>query len=86
MVFEGRFKDRAYAMAKLEELNNAVVDTVPADRLLVLQVSQGWEPLCRFLDVAIPPGEFPRMNERDHFATLISNVRRGRVPLDHVSG
>lgn len=85
-VFEGRFEDRAYAMAKFEEMNQAVIDTVPADRLLVFQASQGWEPLCRFLDVAVPPGGFPRLNERDEFATFIGNVRRGRVPLDHVTG
>lgn len=85
VIFEGRFEDRAYAISRYEQMNNAVVETVPAERLLVFQVSQGWEPLCRFRDVAVPPGEFPRVNERNHFATLIGDVRRGRVPLDHVS-
>lgn len=38
-----------------------VMAHVPADRLLVFSVGDGWEPLCSFLDVADCPGEsFPR--------------------------
>ena len=36
---------------------------VPADRLLVWQVSEGWGPLCQFLGVPVPDEPFPRIND-----------------------
>ena len=37
---------------------------VPADRLLVFSVKEGWEPLCRFLGHDVPADEpFPHLNE-----------------------
>ncbi|MEU3186550.1 sulfotransferase family protein [Streptomyces sp. NPDC006923] len=41
--------------------------TVPAERLLVFQVSEGWGPLCDFLDVPVPDEEFPHINESAGF-------------------
>jgi hypothetical protein len=35
--------------------------------LLVYEVAQGWEPLCKFLDVAVPDEPFPRVNSKDEF-------------------
>ena len=37
-----------------KEHNAAVQRAVPADRLLVFQVSDGWEPLCVFLGCEVP--------------------------------
>src|ERR1700724_790515 len=34
--------------------NEAVQATVPADRLLVWDPCEGWDPLCDFLEVAVP--------------------------------
>ena len=37
---------------------------MPADRLLVFRVQDGWEPLCKFLGREVPPGiPFPHLNE-----------------------
>lgn len=47
--------------------NDAVKATIPADRLLVYQVKEGWEPLCAFLGVAEPAEQFPRSNDRTEF-------------------
>lgn len=38
--------------------------TVPLERLLVMNVKEGWEPLCTFLDKDVPDSPFPRANER----------------------
>lgn len=38
--------------------------TVPADNLLDFRLEQGWEPLCKFLDVPVPDVPFPHINER----------------------
>ena len=47
--------------------NDAVKATIPASRLLVYQVRDGWEPLCAFLDVPVPDEPFPRTNDRLEF-------------------
>ena len=40
-----------------------VIDRVDAEKLLVYDVKQGWEPLCQFLDRAVPDEPFPRLNQ-----------------------
>jgi len=47
--------------------NEAVKNTIPASRLLVFEVKDGWEPLCDFLGVPVPEGDFPRTNHREEF-------------------
>ncbi|KAJ4397444.1 hypothetical protein N0V93_001672 [Gnomoniopsis smithogilvyi] len=36
---------------------------VPKNQLLEMELSEGWEPLCKFLDVPIPNEPFPRAND-----------------------
>lgn len=67
-TFHDRFPDREYAMRVFRDHIAEVEATVPAERLLVFDVKQGWEPLCAFLNVPIPVGEpFPHANDRDDF-------------------
>jgi hypothetical protein len=49
--------------------NAAVRREVPADKLLVFDASQGWEPLCRFLGVPVPATPFPKTNSTEEFRT-----------------
>lgn len=51
---------------------DAVKATIPADRLLVYQVKEGWTPLCAFLGVAEPREPFPRSNDRAEFWDRVS--------------
>lgn len=44
-----------------------VTQTIPADRLLLFDVKQGWKPLCQFLGVAVPTSDFPRTNNTKDF-------------------
>lgn len=37
---------------------------VPPEQLVELRLEDGWEPLCRFLDVPIPDVPFPHVNEK----------------------
>jgi hypothetical protein len=60
------FSDAGLA-AVMERWNRAVVDTVPADRLLVWNPSEGWEPLCEFLDAEVPADPLPRLNDTRSF-------------------
>lgn len=57
--------------AAMERYHQEVRDTVPADRLLVWSVSEGWEPLCEFLEVPVPDGDFPRVNDSAQFGDRI---------------
>ena len=47
--------------------NQAVIDTVPADRLLVWHPKDGWEPLCELLDVPVPDQPVPNVNDTENF-------------------
>ena len=38
--------------------------SAPKDKLLVYSVKEGWEPLCKFLDVPVPSTPFPHKNKR----------------------
>jgi hypothetical protein len=70
-IFHGRFEDKAEALATFAQWNRQVQENVPAERLLVWEVSQGWEPLCRFLEVTVPEAPFPRLNDREAFQQLV---------------
>ncbi|TPE50132.1 sulfotransferase family protein [Amaricoccus solimangrovi] len=66
-TFGGRPTDREHAIAVFNAYEAEVKASVPPDRLLVFQASEGWEPLCRFLDKPIPATPYPRTNTKDDF-------------------
>jgi hypothetical protein len=51
----------------MERYNQSVIDYVPADRLLVWDPKQGWEPMCEFLGVAVPDEPLPHVNDTNSF-------------------
>lgn len=64
-TFQDRFEDKAFAIDTFNRHNEEVKAYVPAERLLVYDVKEGWEPLCRFLDVGVPTNKpFPNLNDR----------------------
>jgi hypothetical protein len=67
-TFGGDFSEQN-VVAAFERHNAEVKRRIPAERLLEFEAAQGWEPLCRFLGVAIPDEPFPRTNARDEFWT-----------------
>ena len=77
-IFEGRMDDKDHVIGKYLEHNQRVRDTVPAARLLEFEASQGWEPLCRFLDCAIPENEYPRTNTTEEFKARFTNANSER--------
>lgn len=60
------FSDEGLA-AVMHRWNEQVKRTVPAERLLVWDPSEGWEPLCSFLEVEVPGEELPRLNDTRSF-------------------
>lgn len=65
------FTDRDSAITAYRRNNARVREIIPAERLLVFHVADGWEPLCRFLDVPVPSRPFPHHNTRDEFWQLL---------------
>jgi len=63
----GDFNDRDTAIAAYRLNNEKVRDTIPADRLLVFHVADGWEPLCRFLELPVPETAFPHRHPKKEF-------------------
>ncbi len=53
--------------AVMERWNDEVVRTVPAERLLVWNPAEGWDPLCEFLEVDAPAEPLPRLNDTASF-------------------
>ncbi|HTR89513.1 MAG TPA: sulfotransferase [Solirubrobacteraceae bacterium] len=51
--------------------NEAVKSAIPSERLLVWSVSEGWEPLCEFLEVPVPEETLPHVNDRAEFLSRV---------------
>jgi hypothetical protein len=66
-TFGGRFDDRDTALAAYRLRTQQVQETLPPERLLIFNVAEGWEPLCRFLGVPTPSTPFPHHNLRADF-------------------
>ena len=62
-TFDGRFQDKPYAIETFRRHNEDVKRRVPAERLLVYDVREGWGPLCDFLGVEAPDEPFPHLND-----------------------
>ncbi|WP_220500403.1 sulfotransferase family protein [Thermomonospora cellulosilytica] len=65
--FGNDFADRDRAVEVFTRRIADVRAHVPADRLLVYDVREGWEPLCAFLGVPVPDEPMPRENDRAAF-------------------
>jgi hypothetical protein len=66
-VLAGETTDKERLIRRFEDHVREVREAIPAERLLVYDVRQGWEPLCAFLGVPVPREPFPRLNDREHF-------------------
>lgn len=63
--FRGSFE--ANAKTVFAAHNDQVRSLVPPERLLEYDVRQGWEPLCKFLNVPVPDTPFPSGNNQEDF-------------------
>jgi hypothetical protein len=66
-TFGGALNDKAVVLSEYQKRIDDVKQAIPADRLLIFDVTEGWAPLCEFLNLPIPDGDFPRSNSRDEF-------------------
>ena len=66
-TFHGRVEDEDHAIDVYLAHNEYVKKHAPADRLLVFEASQGWAPLCDFLERPVPDEDYPRVNSTEEF-------------------
>ena len=59
--------DRGFMTDHFRRHTEEVVNTIPAERLLIYEAGQGWEPLCDFLGVSVPDEPYPSENSRAEF-------------------
>jgi hypothetical protein len=77
---EGRLGDRAKMVEYFNAWNQAVIDEVPAEKLLVYRAGDGWEPLCEFLGVPVPAEPYPRVNSREEMVGRTSTIETHAGP------
>jgi Sulfotransferase domain len=71
-ALQGKPSDREHAIALYEANVAAVRATVPADRLLVHGLGDGWGPLCAHLGVPVPEGPYPSRNASAEFGARLN--------------
>ncbi len=69
--------DKVAAIVRYHEHVEEIKAAVPPERLLIFKVDQGWEPLCKFLDVEVPKSEFPNVNNRAEVKKTIADITKG---------
>ena len=68
--FRSNSREELEGKAKLvyKEHYEMIRRITPKERLLDFKLSDGWEPLCKFLGKGVPVGvEFPRINDKEDF-------------------
>jgi hypothetical protein len=89
-VFGSDFHDRDVLISAFERHNAEVQESIPASRLLVYEVKQGWGPLCEFLGCSTPQAAFPRVNAQTDvpqdpafLKRFMEDLHAGRLPQVH---
>jgi hypothetical protein len=73
--FCDQFKDPAAMMAAFRRHNDAVRARVPAEQLLEWRATDGWNPICSRLGLAVPDGPFPVTNTTSEFQARFRAAR-----------
>lgn len=65
--FQGRFEDRDWVRKMYDDRIEEIRSTIPADRLTIWNLGDGWGPLAAMLGVDPPAHEFPRLHDTNEF-------------------
>ncbi len=80
LIAERTFKgatDKVSILSAYRRRIEEVKAAIPPERLLVFNVAEGWEPLCRFLGKPVPETQFPRVNSAEEFKALMRKMSGG---------
>jgi hypothetical protein len=70
--YGGDLHDRAFMTDFFRRHTEQVKATIPAERLLVWEVAEGWAPLCAFLGVPVPDQPIPHTNSTEEFQARVA--------------
>ena len=73
-VMDNRMQDREFMINFFTNRSAEIIDSIPEERLLVYHVSDGWEPLCEFLNVPVPNIDFPHINSRNETKEMLATL------------
>lgn len=66
-TFSGKSGEEQHVVDVFNQRIADVIASVHPDRLLVYDVTKGWEPLCQFLGLPVPKTPFPKTNSTREF-------------------
>jgi hypothetical protein len=71
-----RFEKEDEVMKMFTDHNEEVKHYVPADRLYVMQLGEGWEGVCKFLGKDIPDVPYPKSNSTEAFGDNVEKIAK----------
>jgi hypothetical protein len=71
-------QDREATIKAFEAHNARVREAVPADRLVIWQPGDGWEPICQALNLPIPDEPFPHANTQAEWQARNASAPRAQ--------
>jgi hypothetical protein len=78
-LFGRQMHDKARVIGVYQAHNARVREAIPPERLLVYQVSEGWAPLCAFLDAPVPDSPMPKVNSTEEFRARLAHELTDRA-------
>lgn len=75
-IFDDFFEGKFETMGKDIYLRHydTVRSLIPKENLLEYRVQEGWEPICKFLDISVPHFEFPNGNGKEETTQKIKTL------------
>lgn len=70
-TFKGDITDRDHCINVFNKNVQAVKDSFSGNKLFIYNIGDGWEGLCKWLDVPVPDIPFPRTNNQQEFFELV---------------
>ena len=58
----------------MNEHNQYVKEVTPSERFHMMELSEGWAPLCKVLKAPIPTEPFPRANDAEAIQGLAGKI------------
>jgi hypothetical protein len=71
---QDRMHDKEHLIQRFQEHIEEVRNAIPASRLLIFEVKEGWGPFCEFLGLPKPDGDFPFVNDEKATQDILNKI------------
>lgn len=71
---QDRMHDKEHLIQRFQEHIEEARNAIPASRLLIFEVKEGWGPLCEFLELPQPDGDFPFVNDEEATKDILNKI------------